>query len=1139
MKIIVGPVLEQQLQREKMPSKRQEIVAKIQKIKTAANSGYKALQELLWKNNGKKLHGMPEDAEIFKLRLNDGDRLAYTYADNIDPTLEHDVIVLLACVNHDDQHRLKRKDFYAIADELHQLVDIEPEEISVENEDLDLFEESMCALYADSHNRVFAVMPDNGEADNDKWDKCLSREQLNVINRFFYNDNGMAPALIMGGAGSGKTLVALHILHDFQSKQSETKCKKVYFTQSDKLRKDAEKLYGNISPRQKQEEIDFFDMNVFCSNLLGVAETQLFKMDQFFDFMRSKPGLLRICEENNISLHDVFAEIRGTIKGLMYSPMLGDNYWARSKPYNAQGRGQILNDSLKELVGNEHIFCRDRQNPQCIVPNCDIKKIDGNACLSEAAKKHGRDIVEYFKGLDITIKHLEKENYLSLPDTYGTVSKTLRNKVWNIFIKYQEYLNQNGCVRYDENDLILEMFQKFGGDLSGKYNSKAIDKFDLVVVDEVQDYTELQIYFLYKLCKQGIIVFLGDTNQTVNPTLFSESRIKVLFHDRGNRLLSENLKGNYRCATEIIGYANRLAALRRECIGSGKVEREEGECSLLGDFGLPSGRLRYSKDALRCLIEAVKEKPDSAILVPEESVKREVLAYGVDENQLYTLSEIKGMEYKFVICYGVVEKYLSAWDQILNDGAYARHSTQCRYYFNMLYVAITRAKERFCLIDKQVSAELDEKLEIEDLDLTSLINYVELQESTPWEILNRAKDLEENGEFERAAGVYGWLDKYTDYQLKMEEGIRRCRLKLKRKYADGDGDVFTAVKCSIILNDAEDVRQKKNLLSSNKTLETLVCIYLGNKEKRRPLGMPMSDAIRISFAGFSGEDIANVYVIFLDKIKESIGDSLKTWFSIRKELIPEMTDNVDINQLDILSDIDEKLRIFAEDLPKLVEKLSTIKTSVDDFVSYIEYAETLKPEVKALLETAEKQIGKINSDIRNLTEQQGKGFQRRVEEYLDGEFKNFNDDINDALNHALLDFKKESKSKLNDGCADTENDSGNMEIDPKDNEEEHPPFLVSLKTLFEEYGGKKKPLIVVLCQYGKERGWTNDYCAVIENITETDKGEVIAHCCNYNNGGRFFRHSERNALEQKCYRLYDGPSKQKIISDYENRKKGA
>ena len=103
MKIIVGPVLEQQLQREKMPSKRQEIVAKIQKIKTAAKSGYKALQELLWKNNGKKLHGMPEDAEIFKLRLNDGDRLAYTYADNIDPTLEHDVIVLLACVNHDDQ----------------------------------------------------------------------------------------------------------------------------------------------------------------------------------------------------------------------------------------------------------------------------------------------------------------------------------------------------------------------------------------------------------------------------------------------------------------------------------------------------------------------------------------------------------------------------------------------------------------------------------------------------------------------------------------------------------------------------------------------------------------------------------------------------------------------------------------------------------------------------------------------------------------------------------------------------------------------------------------------------------------------------------------------------------------------------
>ena len=60
---------------------------------------------------------------------------------------------------------------------------------------------------------------------------------------------------------------------------------------------------------------------------------------------------------------------------------------------------------------------------------------------------------------------------------------------------------------------------------------KSRKKFDFVLVDEVQDLTETEIFFLTTLVKTPEnIVFAGDIHQMVNFNSFSFDRLKNLYY---------------------------------------------------------------------------------------------------------------------------------------------------------------------------------------------------------------------------------------------------------------------------------------------------------------------------------------------------------------------------------------------------------------------------------------------------------------------------------------------------------------------------------------------------------------------------------------------------------------------------------
>lgn len=96
-----------------------------------------------------------------------------------------------------------------------------------------------------------------------------------------------------------------------------------------------------------------------------------------------------------------------------------------------------------------------------------------------------------------------------------------RREVYDLFLNYEK-LKKEGSY-YDECDLVLNIARRISG-----LDQKTIDKMaaegsnsnllpiDSIFVDEVQDFTQAELYILANLCRDPNNLFLaGDTAQSI------------------------------------------------------------------------------------------------------------------------------------------------------------------------------------------------------------------------------------------------------------------------------------------------------------------------------------------------------------------------------------------------------------------------------------------------------------------------------------------------------------------------------------------------------------------------------------------------------------------------------------------------
>lgn len=373
--------------------------------------------------------------------------------------------------------------------------------------------------------------------------------------------------------------------------------------------------------------------------------------------------------------------------------------------------------------------------------------------------KDAYQLFEEFRGVItggvINAAYLSREQYLNLGVKQSIFLKEERDAVYTMFTSYLRFLQENG---YYDSNIISHHYLT--------YNSP---RYDFVVVDEVQDLTNSQLYLILNaLRKPHRFLLCGDANQIVHPNFFSWSKIKSLFYQANTAQDTAEairlLQTNYRNSSPVIALANRLLLLKQARFGS--IDRESHY--RVQSNGQVQGNVIFlqDRDAIRRELNAKTCNSTSfAVVVMHEAQKREAQQY-FNTPLVFSIQEVKGLEYENIILYNVISAEAKRFQEVCagvnpadlqGDLPYARRKNKTdksleiyKFYVNALYVALTRAVRNVYWIEADSQHRLLYLLELEQ----ARDNLTIANQGSSWEDWQReAQRLSLQGKQEQAERI--------------------------------------------------------------------------------------------------------------------------------------------------------------------------------------------------------------------------------------------------------------------------------------------------------------------------------------------------------------------------------------------------
>ena len=299
------------------------------------------------------------------------------------------------------------------------------------------------------------------------------------------------------------------------------------------------------------------------------------------------------------------------------------------------------------------------------------------------------------------------------------VNEDEREQVYDLFERYLSFLKSEQL--YDTNIL------------SHDYLPLAKPRYDFIVVDEVQDITNIQLFLILKTLRtSGQFVLCGDSNQIVHPNFFSWSKVKSLFFEQqnltGHGEVIRVLQSNYRNSPVVTGIANRILKLKQARFGS--IDKESNY--LVESIGKERGRLQLLNNNDKVKKELNNKTAKStqfAVLVMHPDQKPKVSKW-FKTPLVFSIQEAKGLEYENIILYNFISDEEQAFKEIsigvdaaaLDSDSihYARSKDKrdksleiYKFYINALYVAITRAVNNLYLIEEKQKHPLVDLLNLQ------------------------------------------------------------------------------------------------------------------------------------------------------------------------------------------------------------------------------------------------------------------------------------------------------------------------------------------------------------------------------------------------------------------------------------------
>jgi hypothetical protein len=141
----------------------------------------------------------------------------------------------------------------------------------------------------------------------------------------------------------------------------------------------------------------------------------------------------------------------------------------------------------------------------------------------------------------------------------------------------------------------------------------------------------------------------------------------------------------------------------------------------------------------------------------------------IEETNIYTVQEIKGQEFDKIITFNIISDFVDEWKTIMNGKVDKKGDLvyKYRYYFNLLYVAITRGRKNlFFFEEKQdldIVEEIREYFDIVDKNFEQILNLEGYD--TDENKLKQALDHFSNADYERAKTFYLQLNDRKNAQI--------------------------------------------------------------------------------------------------------------------------------------------------------------------------------------------------------------------------------------------------------------------------------------------------------------------------------------------------------------------------------------
>lgn len=377
----------------------------------------------------------------------------------------------------------------------------------------------------------------------------------------------------------------------------------------------------------------------------------------------------------------------------------------------------------------------------------------------------------------------------------GSFSRTDCQTIFALSKDYQLHLRQNGLTDY--NQMCRDMIDK--AEIAAARSIKL--KYSLVLIDEVQDMTQINLAFFKSISLKMFCV--GDALQMINPSYFSFAYLKRLLYEKDVSFVKE-LVSNYRSSQKIAELLKDLSELNSKSFGvhnfvlfsSSAATAENTETVFV------EGRHCERTEAIQKDREKNKSQDYLAsnascndrqnefldilnnssfnnytIITPTQKIK-DTLKQKFTKQEILTVSESKGLERETVILYDILSAQKNEWHSFIKKGVdrkTADENSVYRYYFNLLYVAVSRAKQKLYVIENAPPIIFGHFFSSRFDSLTSdkaydkLLAGADKLEAEQDEVVNRCREFIKLGQYENALF---WAEQIVIPKDKEEEIIR-------------------------------------------------------------------------------------------------------------------------------------------------------------------------------------------------------------------------------------------------------------------------------------------------------------------------------------------------------------------------------